>query len=205
MATNTPKLNLVKPDMADFADIRVLNQNMDILDREVGGLDYVKNVVKSDDGLTFTKKDDAEIQVPLNYLPITGGNLTGDITIQDNYIDYIIEHKQQGRSYYNKYKSGKLVQVIYKDRSNVGDVGITVDTLTFLAPFIDETYLAWVSYEINVPTRYGWQNSALNPTVAGSGSNGTDEPRWGGRTTTNMAVTVDTNTDVYACLVGRWK
>lgn len=56
MATNTPKLNLVKPDMADFADIRVLNQNMDILDREVGGLDYVKNVVKSDSGLTFTKK-----------------------------------------------------------------------------------------------------------------------------------------------------
>lgn len=205
MATNTPKLNLVKPDMADFADIRVLNQNMDILDREVGGLDYVKNVVKSDEGLTFTKKDDTEIQVPLNYLPITGGNLTGDITIKDNDIDYIIEQKQQGRSYYNKYKSGKLVQVIYKDRSTVGVTGVNVDTLTFLTPFIDETYLAWVSYEINVLTRCGWQNSALNPTVAGSGSNGTTDPRWGGRTTTNMAVTADTETDVYACLVGRWK
>lgn len=205
MATNTPNLNLVKPEMADYADIRVLNGNMDILDRAVGGLDYVKNVVKSDEGLTFTKKDDTQINVPLNYLPITGGNLTGDITIKDNDIDYIIEHKQQGRSYYNKYKSGKLVQVIYKDRSTVGVTGINVDTLTFLTPFIDETYLAWVSYEINVLTRYGWQNSALNPTVAGSGSNGSTEPRWGGRTTTNMAVTVDTETDVYACLVGRWR
>lgn len=205
MATNTPKLNLVKPDMADFADIRVLNQNMDILDREVGGLDFVKDVTKSDSGLTFTKKDDTEIQVPLNYMPVTGGNFTGDITIKENDIDYIIEHKQQGRSYYNKYKSGKLVQVIYKDRTTVGVTGINVDTLTFLTPFIDETYLAWVSYEINVLTRYGWQNSALNPTVAGTGSNGTTEPRWGGRTTTNMAVTVDTSTDVYACLVGRWK
>lgn len=205
MATNTPKLNLVKPDMADFADIRVLNQNMDILDREVGGLDYVKNVVKSDSGLTFTKKDDTEIQVPLNYMPTTGGNFTGDITVQNNDIDYIIEHKQQGRSYYNKYKSGKLVQVIYKDRTTVGVTGVNVDTLTFLTPFIDETYLAWVSYEINVLTRYGWQNTALNPTVAGTGSNGTTEPRWGGRTTTSLAVTVDKSTDVYACLVGRWR
>lgn len=205
MATNTPKLNLVKPDMADYADIRVLNQNMDILDKEVGGLDYVKNVVKSDSGLTFTKKDDSEIQVPLNYMPTTGGNFTGDITVQNNDIDYIIEHKQKERSYYNKYKSGKLVQVIYKDRTNASAIGINVDKLTFLTPFIDETYLAWVSYEINVLTRYGWQNTSLNPTVAGTGSNGTKEPRWAGRTTTNMAVTVDTSTDVYACLVGRWK
>lgn len=91
MATNTPKLNLVKPDMADYADIRVLNQNMDILDREVGGLDYVKNVVKSDSGLTFTKKDDTEIQVPLNYMPTTGGNFTGDITVKGHSIVSIVE------------------------------------------------------------------------------------------------------------------
>lgn len=205
MATNTPKLNLVKPEMSDYADIRVLNGNMDILDKEVGGLDYVKNVVKSDSGLTFTKKDDTEIQVPLNYMPTTGGNFTGDITIKNNDVDYIIEHSTNGRSYYDKYASGKLVQVIYKDRTTVGVTGINVDTLTFLTPFIDETYLAWVSYEINVLTRYGWQNSALNPTVAGTGSNGTTEPRWGGRSTTSMAVTVDTSTDVYACIVGRWK
>lgn len=91
MATNTPKLKLVKPEMADYADIRVLNQNMDILDDAVGSLDYVKNVTKSDEGLTFTKKDDTEIQVPLNYLPITGGNLTGDITIKDNAVVYPVE------------------------------------------------------------------------------------------------------------------
>lgn len=33
MATNTPNLNLVKPAMDDYADIRVLNGNMDILDK----------------------------------------------------------------------------------------------------------------------------------------------------------------------------
>jgi hypothetical protein len=32
MATNTPKLNLVKPDLTDNVDISVLNGNMDILD-----------------------------------------------------------------------------------------------------------------------------------------------------------------------------
>lgn len=204
MATNTPKLNLVKPDMADFADVRVLNKNMDILDREVGGLDYVKNVIKSDSGLTFTKKDDSQIQVPLNYMPVTGGNFTGDITIQDKAVDYIIEHMESGRSYYDKYKSGKLVQVIYKSRATI-DTGITSDVLTFLTPFKDTNYLAWVSYEINVTTRTGMGNQFLNPTVAGAGANGTTIANWGGRSTTSLTVTTDSQTDVYVKCVGSWK
>ena len=193
MATKTPNYNLVKPELNDFADIRVLNGNMDIID---GQLKKASDIDLSN----YATKPELN-----NYLPLTGGNLSGDITIKSNDIDYVIEHVEDGRSYYDKYKSGKLVQVIYKDRTAIGVTGINVDTLTFLTPFIDEKYLAWVSYEINVLTRYGWQNSALNPTVAGSGSNGTTEPRWGGRTTTSMAVTVDTLTDVYAIIVGRWK
>lgn len=193
MATNTPNYNLVKPELNDFADIRVLNGNMDIIDAQLKKASDI-------DLSNYATKPELK-----NYLPLTGGNLSGDITIKGNDIDYVIEHVEANRSYYDKYKSGKLVQVIYKDRTGVGVTGINVDTLTFLTPFIDEKYLAWVSYEINVLTRFGWQNSSLNPTVAGSGSNGTTEPRWGGRTTTSMAVTVDTLTDVYAIIVGRWK
>lgn len=193
MATNTPNYNLVKPELNDFADIRVLNGNMDIIDAQLKKASDI-------DLSNYATKPELN-----NYLPLTGGNLSGDITIKNNDIDYIIEHVEADRSYYDKYKSGKLVQVIYKDRTSSGVTGINVDTLTFLTPFIDEKYLAWVSYEINVLTRYGWQNGDLNPTVAGSGSNGTTEPRWGGRTTTSMAVTVDTLTDVYAIVVGRWK
>lgn len=192
MATNTPNYNLVKPEMSDYADIRILNGNMDIIDEQL------KKASDIDLSNYATKPE------LINYLPLTGGNLTGDITIKNNAIDYIIEHVENGRSHYDKYASGKLVQVIYKDRTAITG-GITCDTLTFLTPFINETYLAWVSYEINVLTRYGWQNSALNPTVAGTGSNGTTEPRWGGRTTTSVTVTTDSNTDVYAMLVGRWK
>lgn len=193
MATNTPNYNLVKPELNDFADIRVINGNMDIIDAQLKKASDI-------DLSNYATKPELN-----NYLPLTGGNLSGDITIKNNDIDYVIEHIKEGRSYYDKYKSGKLVQVIYKDRTGVGVTGINVDTLTFLTPFIDEKYLAWVSYEINVLTRYGWQNSSLNPTVAGSGSNGTTELRWGGRTTTSMSVTVDTETDVYAIIVGRWK
>lgn len=32
MATKTTNYNLTKPDMTDYADIRVLNANMDIID-----------------------------------------------------------------------------------------------------------------------------------------------------------------------------
>lgn len=193
MATNTPNYNLVKPELNDFADIRVLNGNMDIIDAQLKKASDI-------DLSNYATKPELN-----NYLPLTGGNLSGDITIKNNDIDYVIEHVEAGRSYYDKYKSGKLVQVIYKDRTADGITGIAADTLTFLTPFIDEKYLAWVSYEINVLTRYGWQNSALNPTVGGSGSNGSADIHWGGRTTTSMTVTVDSLTDVYAIIVGRWK
>ncbi len=186
MSQQTTNLHLTKPDLTDFADIRVLNQNFDTLDEKVQE--------------ALDKEPDLS-----GLMPKSGGNFTGDITIKNKAVDYVIERLEQGRSYYEKYNSGKLVQVIYKDRTSTGISGINVDTLNFLMPFIDEKYLAWVSYEINVLTRYGWQNSALNPTVAGSGSNGTTEPRWGGRTTTSMAVTVDTQTDVFVYCIGRWK
>ena len=54
MSTLTTNLNLVKPDYTDYADINVINGNMDILDSEFSNL---RN----------------------RYLPLTGGTLTGDL------------------------------------------------------------------------------------------------------------------------------
>ena len=54
MSTLTTNLNLVKPDYTDYADINVINGNMDILDNEFSNL---RN----------------------RYLPLTGGTLTGDL------------------------------------------------------------------------------------------------------------------------------
>ncbi len=110
MATNTPKLNLVKPEMSDYADVRVLNGNMDILDEVVGGLDYVKDVTKSDTGLTFTKKDDTVVNVPLDYMPTSGGNFTGNIKVQNNQVIYATNSiTDESGNYYTEYSDGSIV------------------------------------------------------------------------------------------------
>lgn len=167
MATNTPNLNLVKPEMADYADIRVLNGNMDILDSAVGGLDYVKNVTKSDEGLTFTKKDDTEINVPLNYLPITGGNLTGNITVQSNQVIYATETiTDETGNYYTEYSDGSIVcGGVYTDLNQGGKSGGTnaIDTyakrLTYLKP-IEKNMIGFTAMLLLDDTSSFWGNSS---------------------------------------------
>lgn len=140
MATNTPNYNLVKPELNDFADIRVLNGNMDIIDRELGGLDYVKDVTKSGEGLTFTKKDDSQINVPLNYMPTIGGNFTGDITVQEKPVISIIETLTSDEQTSIKYSDGTLI-----NRINHNNVVGTSWIVTFLTPFVDTNYSAVAS------------------------------------------------------------
>lgn len=74
----TTNYNLYKPDYDDTIDVNYLNQNMDVIDNTVAGLNYVQNVNTSDEGLTFIKRDGQQIAVPLNYLKLTGGKVTGD-------------------------------------------------------------------------------------------------------------------------------
>ena len=49
MATNTPNYNLTKPDLEDFADIRVLNANMDIIDNNLNKLAHMITNVDNED------------------------------------------------------------------------------------------------------------------------------------------------------------
>lgn len=74
----TTNYNLYKPDYDDTIDVNFLNQNMDVLDNTVASLNYVQNVNTSDKGLTFIKRDGQQIDVPLNYLKLTGGTVKGD-------------------------------------------------------------------------------------------------------------------------------
>ena len=167
MATNTPKLNLVKPDMADFADIRVLNQNMDILDKEVGGLDYVKNVVKSDSGLTFTKKDDTEIQVPLNYMPTTGGNFTGNVTVQSSQVLFAKETiSDENGNYYIEYSDGSIVcGGVFTDLNQnaqsegVTDVNLFTKRITYLKP-IEKSMIGFNAMLLPDSESIFWGNSS---------------------------------------------
>lgn len=82
MATKTTNYNLTKPDLTDWADIRVLNANMDIID---SAMKTISDLVSSGGGGGDTPSidlSDYALKSQLNsYLPLTGGNLTGMITI----------------------------------------------------------------------------------------------------------------------------
>lgn len=80
MATRTPNYNLTKPDLTDWADIRVLNNNMDIIDN---AMKAISDLVGSGGGDTPPIDLSAyALKSQLNgYLPLTGGDLTGMITI----------------------------------------------------------------------------------------------------------------------------
>lgn len=80
MATKTANYNLTKPDLTDWADIRVLNANMDIIDNEMKA---ISNRVAT--GGTSVDLSDYALKSSLNnYLPITGGNISGKLTINGN-------------------------------------------------------------------------------------------------------------------------
>ena len=74
----TTNYNLYKPDYDDTIDVDFLNKNMDVLDNQLNGLDYVQNVNTSENGLTFIKRNGDTIPVSLDYLKLTGGTVTGD-------------------------------------------------------------------------------------------------------------------------------
>lgn len=95
----TKHLKLSKPSYDDDVDIKIINTNMDMLDDNISNLDYVKNVQTDNNGLTFTKKDNTQIQVPLNYLPLTGGTVTGNTEITGTLTN---NSKDIGRLFCNK-------------------------------------------------------------------------------------------------------
>lgn len=169
MATNTPNYNLVKPELNDFADIRVINGNMDIIDNVLGELDYVKDVTKSDEGLTFTKKDNSQIQVPLNYLPLTGGNLTGNVTVQNKQVLYTVKSiVDENNNYYYEMSDGSIITGgVFTDLNQGGTSGGSHDINTYarrvnyLLP-IDKTLIGFTAMILPSDDSSFWGNSSAS-------------------------------------------
>lgn len=79
MATKTTNYNLTKPDLTDWADIRVLNNNMDIIDSTMKA---ISDLAGSGGDTPSIDLSVYALKSQLNgYLPLTGGDLTGMITI----------------------------------------------------------------------------------------------------------------------------
>lgn len=73
MATRTDNLSLIKPDLDDDADIRVINSNMDTLDNAISGADgAVAQAIA-----THNTATDAHDNRFSQYLPLSGGQITG--------------------------------------------------------------------------------------------------------------------------------
>lgn len=71
MATKTTNYNLTKPDLTDWADIRVLNANMDIIDSEMKAISDRVGTGGTSSGTTVDLSDYVLKSSLNNYLPIT--------------------------------------------------------------------------------------------------------------------------------------
>lgn len=174
MAQQTTNLNLTKPDLTDFADIRVLNNNFDILDEKVQE--------------ALDKEPDLS-----GLMPKTGGNFTGEITIKNKALVYPVEiiDKREATNVFNttknennqvdingdyykvvKYSDGTMTldacySIQYKDTNGVAK------NITFPAPFAndklfvqcssldqneDEYYVNYVTARVNKTGMYIYNN-----------------------------------------------
>ncbi len=142
MSTYTEHYKLVKPSYDEDIDVQVINNNMDAIDNTINGLDFVQNAFTNESGLHFNKHDGSVIDVPLDYLKLTGGNVTGDITVNDAPVVYIVDTVTTDTQTSVKLSNGTLIQ--YGTIDNTGTVNIML-TYTFATPFIDSSYLVFTT------------------------------------------------------------
>lgn len=146
----TKNLKLSKPSYDDDVDIKIINTNMDMLDDNISNLDYVKNVQTDNNGLTFTKKDNSQIQVSLNYLPLTGGTVIGDTEFTGKLTN---NEKDVGRLFCNK--SPILTPLIDFDKmaETRGTEKTTVQTIRN-GVSTNVTYYSWCLFSTPMSTVY---------------------------------------------------
>lgn len=108
MATKTTNYNLTKPDLNDWADIRVLNANMDIIDSAMKTISDLAGSGSGGDAPPIDLSAYALKSQLDSYLPLAGGDLTGMITINGKEVALKTANKQgttQGneQSYWKTY------------------------------------------------------------------------------------------------------
>lgn len=163
----TTNYNLYKPDYEDTIDVDFLNKNMDVLDNQINGLDYVQNVNTSDNGLTFIKRNGDTIPVSLDYMKIAGGNFTGNITILNNQVIYATKTiTDETGNYYTEYSDGSIVcGGVYTDLNQGGVSGDTYDIntyakrITYLKP-INKTLIGFTAMLLPDDKSSFWGNSS---------------------------------------------
>lgn len=141
MSTYTNNLNLIKPGYDDDIDVTKLNNNSDVIDTQITNIINVNN----NQNARLTALENKTYQ----YLPLTGGtvtgdlNITGDTTIGGSLLvngkepQYEIERlMDDGHEKYTvtaiKYSNGVLEQIVSCKKF----YGIN-EQVTFLIPFVN--------------------------------------------------------------------
>lgn len=173
-----------------------------------GGLmTKVKNEVKvaTDALATHNTDNDAHAAKFAKYLPLTGGNMSGDITINTHLVDYIIEEGSNGRNWYAKWKSGRMEQFVIVNRYGTSnDTGnISGCIITLMQPFKNTDYIAIPINEMN-GARNIWENANSASITSGTGFTNSAYNQ-SKRTTTSVTVATDKFCDAGVYCVGRWK
>lgn len=135
----TTKWKLSKPTYDDDVDIQVLNNNFDIIDGKLQTVSVSDNTLHVDDK-----------SYPLSFLPLTGGNVTGEVTILEKPVITIEETITANNGYCIKYSNGYMEQH-YKVMATTAQFY----TLNFLAPFIDTNYVIGTCGEKQDAGEYG--------------------------------------------------
>lgn len=118
----TTKHKLSKPTYDDDVDIQVLNNNFDIIDSKLQSVSVVDNTLHVDDN-----------SYPLNFLPLEGGNITGNITVQNNQVIYATKNiTDENGNYYTEYSDGSIVcGGVFTDLKQGGTSGEGYDIETY--------------------------------------------------------------------------
>lgn len=143
MATETTNLHLTKPDMTDWADIRVINNNWDIIDRIFA--DTVGDVDKSATGLVVTKKDDTTKAIDFitnSYTDVDTTKLLTLATLKQYLGEGAIVSSKVDQNGYIKFKNGVIIQwATFNSIPNGGKI-------TFNQPFSTDCWVV-VGNDVN--------------------------------------------------------
>lgn len=139
MSTYTEHYKLVKPSYDEDIDVLDINNNMDTIDNVIHSLDFVQNAFTDESGLHLNKRDGGIIDIPLDYLKLTGGNITGDLTVKDNQVISNLKADVSNDNGYVKLSNGLLlqwgtVQVLTTDTAG------TIKQITLPIPFANNKY-----------------------------------------------------------------
>lgn len=137
------------------------------------------------------------------YLPLTGGDLKGEITVNGKATKSIVDswYNNDKSQYWIKYSDGELVQMLSKD--NPDGTGIIFTTINLFQPFVDTNYFVNAVYETH-GRRQPNQNTSLSNSITAI-DNTVVSNNSVPKSKNKFTISIDSMSLCRVYCVGRWK